>query len=89
LANDVGAGTGSSTEAVFNALDGAYSSYTYTDISSGFFEKAAARFASQADKIVFKTMDIEKLPANQGYNPNSYDVRPPPNSISSKLTGTR
>jgi hybrid polyketide synthase / nonribosomal peptide synthetase ACE1 len=33
----IGAGTGSSTKAAFEALGGAYSSYTYTDISSGFW----------------------------------------------------
>jgi ubiquinone/menaquinone biosynthesis C-methylase UbiE len=69
-----GAGTGSSTEAVLNGLDSAYSSYTFTDISSGFFENAAARFAKETDKIKFKTMDIEKPPADQGYIANSYDV---------------
>ncbi|KAI5919279.1 hypothetical protein F4810DRAFT_714627 [Camillea tinctor] len=71
---EIGAGTGSSTQAVFDALEGAYSSYTYTDISSGFFENAAARFAKESDKLIFKTMDIEKLPVDQGYTPNSYDV---------------
>ncbi|TEY65541.1 hypothetical protein BOTCAL_0139g00080 [Botryotinia calthae] len=71
---EIGAGTGSSTEAVFNGLEGAYSSYIFTDISSGFFENAAARFAKERGKITFKTLDIERPPADQGYIANSYDV---------------
>lgn len=69
-----GAGTGGATSAVLEALDSAYSSYTYTDISSGFFEKAAARFASEGDKLIFKMLDAEKQPVSQGYQPNTYDV---------------
>ncbi|KAK4205028.1 hypothetical protein QBC40DRAFT_261048 [Triangularia verruculosa] len=71
---EIGAGTGSSTQAVLDALGNAYSSYTFTDISSGFFEKAAARFESASDKMIFKTLDVEKSVSDQGYTPQSYDV---------------
>lgn len=71
---EIGAGTGSSTQAILDAVDNAYSSYTFTDISSGFFEKAAARFEGAGDKMIFKTFDAEKDPADQGYKPGSYDV---------------
>lgn len=55
-------------------LGDAYSSYTFTDISSGFFEKAANQFEAAGDKMVFKTLDVEKDLAGQGYALNSYDV---------------
>ncbi|KAH6628919.1 hypothetical protein F5144DRAFT_655621 [Chaetomium tenue] len=71
---EIGAGTGSSTQAILDVVDNAYASYTFTDISSGFFEKAAARFEGAGDKMIFKTFDAEKDPADQGYKPGSYDV---------------
>ena len=46
----------------------------FTDISSGFFEKAAERFADAGPKMTFKTLDVEKSIADQGYTANSYDV---------------
>ena len=49
------------------------SSYTYTDISPAFFERAAKNLAAYGDKMVFRTLDIEKAPASQGYEANSYD----------------
>ncbi|KAL9036794.1 MAG: hypothetical protein Q9180_004091, partial [Flavoplaca navasiana] len=70
---EIGAGTGSSTQAVLDVLRGDYASYMFTDISSGFFEKAAERFADAGAKMTFKTLDVEKSIADQGYTANSYD----------------
>lgn len=50
------------------------SSYTYTDISIGFFTKAAEVFKIYSDKMTFKVLDVEKAPAAQGYEPYSYDM---------------
>jgi hybrid polyketide synthase/nonribosomal peptide synthetase ACE1 len=50
------------------------SSYTYTDISVGFFDKAAVLFKAYSDKMAFKVLDIEKPPSTQGYEPYSYDI---------------
>lgn len=55
-------------------LDGKYSSYTFTDISSGFFEKAGEVFAKDADKMTFKVLDVEKDIPAQGFAPQSFDV---------------
>ncbi|KAL0930038.1 hybrid PKS-NRPS protein [Colletotrichum truncatum] len=71
---EIGAGTGGATRAMFNGLDGAYSSYTFTDISSSFFEKAKAKFKNEADRIIFKTLDVEKDVTEQGFSPGTYDV---------------
>lgn len=61
---------------MLESLDSAYLSYTFTDISSGFFEKAAERFKREGDKLVFKSLDVERPPEDQGYTPGSYDVSP-------------
>ncbi|KAI9925937.1 hypothetical protein MW887_005743 [Aspergillus wentii] len=72
---EIGAGTGGATQAVLGRIKHAYSSYTYTDISNGFFERAAGeKFQAHAHKMAFKTLNIEKDPASQGFHPHSYDV---------------
>ena len=50
------------------------SSYVYTDISVGFFTKAAEGFKAYSNKILYKVLDIEKAPAVQGFEPHSYDI---------------
>ncbi|KAJ5928233.1 hypothetical protein N7466_007189 [Penicillium verhagenii] len=72
---EVGAGTGATTSAVLDALEGRYASYTFTDISSGFFMAAEERFGQQdAHRMTFKTFDMEKEPQTQGFSDASYDV---------------
>ncbi|CAK3779972.1 probable polyketide synthase [Lecanosticta acicola] len=70
---EIGAGTGGTTKAVFSGLGDQYTSYTYTDISAGFFEQAKAKFSQHANRMVFKTLNIEKDPEEQGFEPGSYD----------------
>ncbi|MCJ1261274.1 hypothetical protein MMC22_001138 [Lobaria immixta] len=70
---EIGAGTGGATKAILKQLDGAFSSYTFTDISTGFFEKAKEVFA-QESKLTFKALDIEKNIVDQGYTEYSFDV---------------
>ncbi|KAI0139914.1 hypothetical protein F4776DRAFT_677192 [Hypoxylon sp. NC0597] len=71
---EVGAGTGATTSAVLGAIGDAYASYTFTDISSGFFMAAEERFGKQTNRMVFKTFNMEKEPAGQGYVEGEYDV---------------
>ncbi|KAF7560685.1 hypothetical protein G7046_g3448 [Stylonectria norvegica] len=71
---ELGAGTGGTTWSVLNEIDNAYDSYTYTDISSGFFPNASEKFSDFAHKMVFKILDVEKEPAAQGFVEHSYDV---------------
>lgn len=71
---EIGAGTGGTTKNLLETIGNAYSAYTYTDISSGFFEKAAKKFADSRNKIAFKILDIEKDPAKQGFEEHSYDI---------------
>ena len=79
---EIGAGTGGSTAHILKALstdtglseDGAlYMSYDYTDISPAFFERAKERFA-KFPRLRFQTLDIQKEPAEQEFDLNSYDL---------------
>ncbi|KAL2173703.1 polyketide synthetase [Thermothelomyces heterothallicus CBS 202.75] len=71
---EIGAGTGGATKAIFREIGRTFSSYTYTDISTGFFEKAQEVFAATADKMIFRALDIEKDVLEQGYREGAYDL---------------
>jgi SAM-dependent methyltransferase len=77
---EVGAGTGGATVQVLDALNSnnpkyipGNSIYTFTDISSGFFEQAKARF-SDIPNLDYRILDISKNPLDQGFLANSYDL---------------
>lgn len=75
---EVGAGTGGTTEKILRSLMNAgglpaYSTYTFTDISAGFFPTAKERF-SYASNLEFKIFDISKDPFEQGFEESSYDL---------------
>lgn len=80
---EVGAGTGGSTVGMLDGLtemsvDGSLSSsvstYTFTDISSAFFEKAKEKFKTYRDILEYKVLDIEKSAEKQGFDLGSYDI---------------
>ncbi|KAL9106182.1 MAG: hypothetical protein Q9227_008774 [Pyrenula ochraceoflavens] len=69
---EIGAGTGSATEAILERIDDNYNTYMYTDISGGFFMNAEETFG---DKCTYRTLDIEKDPTQeQGYSEHAYDL---------------
>ncbi|KAI8933687.1 hypothetical protein NX059_009406 [Plenodomus lindquistii] len=75
---EIGAGTGGFTSTILPALmdsagDCLFSTYTYTDISSGFFKAAKERFGEYAG-IEYTVLDISKDPASQGMELGSYDL---------------
>jgi NADPH:quinone reductase-like Zn-dependent oxidoreductase/SAM-dependent methyltransferase len=79
---EIGAGTGGSTGNILRTLSGhrnplvspaMYTDYTYTDISESFFEKAKAKFGDYQN-MTFKRLNIEQIPSEQGFTPESYDV---------------
>ncbi|KAK2809395.1 Type I Iterative PKS [Emmonsiellopsis sp. PD_5] len=75
---EVGAGTGSATLPLFedmgeDTLD-LIRSYTYTDISSGFFDTAKDRLDRWKSVIEYRTLDISKDPVDQGFEANTYDL---------------
>lgn len=72
----LGAGTGGATKNILKNLGNSAYSYTFTDISSGFFNKAEQIFIERgaSSTIHFKTLDIEKDIADQGFVEHSYDL---------------
>ncbi|KAL1961386.1 hypothetical protein VTO42DRAFT_114 [Malbranchea cinnamomea] len=75
---EIGAGTGGFTSTILPALTGPngdclFSTYTYTDISSGFFKAAKERFRGYPGLEV-AVLDISEAPASQGLEVNSYDL---------------
>lgn len=71
---EIGAGTGGTTKEVLQAIGQTFSSYTFTDISEGYFEKAADMFKTHSNKMAYKVLDVERLPASQGFEAHSYDI---------------
>ncbi|KAE8132029.1 hypothetical protein BDV38DRAFT_297328 [Aspergillus pseudotamarii] len=58
---EIGAGTGASTKTILPELGSAFATYTFTDISSGFFPEAEERFKEYANR-------------EQGFTEGQYDV---------------
>ncbi|CEN60761.1 hypothetical protein ASPCAL03194 [Aspergillus calidoustus] len=76
---EIGAGTGGTTLPVLQALTRDHArplmdSYTFTDISSGFFVKAEETFQAWKPLVQFKTLDIERNPGEQGFEAATYDA---------------
>lgn len=80
---EIGAGTGSTTAPVLDALSrhgrilGASlraRQCDFTDISPSFFATAKTRFAAHSGRMTFRTLDTERDPEEQGFEGGSYDV---------------
>jgi ubiquinone/menaquinone biosynthesis C-methylase UbiE len=77
---EVGAGTGSTTFPILQALGGLHDApprfthYTFTDISTTFIEQARVRFSSWGKLVEFGKLNIEISPYMQGFTPGSYDL---------------
>ncbi|SMY28223.1 unnamed protein product [Zymoseptoria tritici ST99CH_1A5] len=71
---EIGAGTGALTKAVLKGLGSAFDAYTFTDISSGFFERAEKRFQEFSHKMEYRPLNIEVDVGAQGYQHGAYDV---------------
>lgn len=51
-----------------------YGSYTYTDISASFFPDAQELFKAHDAKFVYKVLDVEQEPTEQGFSERRYDL---------------
>jgi NADPH:quinone reductase-like Zn-dependent oxidoreductase/SAM-dependent methyltransferase len=77
---EIGGGTGSFTAEILAVLcpdpakSGSIASYTFTDISSGFFEKAKQRFKSWSGIMGYQPLNIERSPVDQGLALGTYDL---------------
>jgi acyl transferase domain-containing protein/NADPH:quinone reductase-like Zn-dependent oxidoreductase len=70
---EVGAGTGALTSSVLRALRSHRFDYRFTDVSASFFARASEQFGDIAG-LTFGVLDIEMDPAEQGVEPNSFDL---------------
>lgn len=75
---EIGAGTGGATMPLLEKMEHnnrlLLDRYTYTDISSGFFERARTKFGKWSSHMDFKTLDISRDPLSQGFAPHSFDL---------------
>lgn len=75
---EIGAGTGGLTSKILQSLRSEYGerlylSYTFTDVSSGFFVQAQDRF-KHYDGIEYKVLDASRDPIKQGFRESEYDL---------------
>jgi acyl transferase domain-containing protein/acyl carrier protein/ubiquinone/menaquinone biosynthesis C-methylase UbiE len=73
---EVGAGTGSTSESVFARLKpySGHIEYCYTDISKAFLLLAEEKYGPENPYLNFQLWNIEKSAAEQGIDPESYDI---------------
>ncbi|KAK0379659.1 beta-ketoacyl synthase domain-containing protein [Colletotrichum limetticola] len=71
---EVGAGTGQATREIFKRVDDNFASYTFTDVSAAFFDKAEAEFEAFEDRMVYSVLDLEQDMKTQGFEEHSYDI---------------
>ncbi|KAL4759321.1 class I SAM-dependent methyltransferase [Aspergillus foveolatus] len=71
---EIGAGTGSITNSILENIGRSYHSYTFTDISVGFFEEARSAFAAHEDRFLFAPLNVKIDPAHQNFEAHSYDL---------------
>ncbi|OJJ49991.1 hypothetical protein ASPZODRAFT_109969 [Penicilliopsis zonata CBS 506.65] len=79
---EIGAGTGSCTAAILRGLGAKdpnrpaprLGHLDFTDISSGFFERAREKFGFLDGRINYAKLDIEEDPASQSFENGTYDL---------------
>ncbi len=69
---EVGAGTGGLAAQTLPALERGLHSYTFTDVSAGFFPGAEQKLAAFPE-VETKIFDLEKPASEQGFEPGSFD----------------
>lgn len=70
---EIGAGTGSTTSPILEALPAGSARYTFTDVSPLFTRKAAEKFAAHAH-VTYQLLDIERSPQEQGFQGQRHDL---------------
>ncbi len=73
---EVGAGTGSTSTMIFDAVGeyGEHISYIYTDISPGLINYGKKTFEADNPFVEFKILDVEKDVETQGYELFDFDI---------------
>jgi len=70
---EVGAGTGGLTAAVLPVLPAERTRYVFTDVSPYFFSRAEQRF-NRYDWVEYRTFDLDRDPAGQGFAEGGFDL---------------
>ncbi|GLA95297.1 type I Iterative Polyketide synthase (PKS) [Aspergillus tubingensis] len=77
---EIGGGTGGMTRYILDIIgshDGSvaerFTQYVFTDISPAFFKDAREKFG-RGERIMMKTLDIEKMPVDQGFEKEAFDL---------------
>ncbi|NUT46716.1 MAG: methyltransferase, partial [Saccharothrix sp.] len=74
---EIGAGTGSASERVFERLaefERDVAEYCFTDISKAFLIAAEKRFSARMPYLTYETFDVERAPEEQGIAAGRYDI---------------
>ncbi|KAF4124349.1 Acyl transferase domain in polyketide synthase (PKS) enzyme [Geosmithia morbida] len=71
---EVGAGTGQATREILKRVDNHFSTYTFTDVSAAFFDKAEEEFSAFEDRMIYSVLDLEQDMKTQGLEEHSYDI---------------
>ncbi|KAI1273287.1 hypothetical protein F5Y07DRAFT_391401 [Xylaria sp. FL0933] len=77
---EIGGGTASAAAPVLEKLGGQkgesprFSQWTFTDISTGWFQNARELLKAYEPRVEYKRLDIESDVVEQGFDPESYDV---------------
>jgi hybrid polyketide synthase/nonribosomal peptide synthetase ACE1 len=71
---EVGAGTGAATRQILKLIGDDFSSYTFTDVSAGFFDNAQSEFEPYKDRMIYSLLDLEQDMQTQGFEKHSYDL---------------
>jgi acyl transferase domain-containing protein/NAD(P)-dependent dehydrogenase (short-subunit alcohol dehydrogenase family)/acyl carrier protein len=69
---EIGAGTGGLAAQLLPLLERGVHSYTFTDVSAGFFPGANQKLAAFPE-VECKVLDLEKPTAEQGFEPGTFD----------------
>ena len=69
---EIGAGTGGLASQVLPLLERGLHSYTFSDVSAGFFSGAAQKLAAFSE-VEFKIFDLEKPGIEQEFEPGTFD----------------
>lgn len=71
---EIGAGTGGTTKRILPTLGHSFASYTFTDVSPAFLERARLRLEEFADRMEYRKFDMNADPATQGFKAGAYDL---------------
>ncbi|QKX53164.1 uncharacterized protein TRUGW13939_00240 [Talaromyces rugulosus] len=71
---EIGTGNGSAMRSMLDQIGRAYHSYTYTDNINDGFESIRSCVDKQDDRLIFKSLNVELPPLDQGFEHHFYDL---------------